>query len=47
MSTQPQQQTGVTLSPHHRQQNTTPHDQTRAQANRNPPAWTDSARTLY
>ena len=36
MSTQPQQQTGVTLSPHHRQENTAPQDQTRAQAYRTP-----------
>jgi len=36
MSTQPQQQTGVTLSPHHRQENTAPQDQTQAQAYRTP-----------
>ena len=32
MSTQPQQQTGVTLSPHYRQENTAPQDQTWTQA---------------
>ena len=42
----PQQQTGVTLSPHHRQENTAPQDQTPAQAYRTPLAWTDSAHTL-
>ena len=47
MSTQPQKQTGVTLSPHHRQGNATPQDQTPAQAIRTPPAWTDSAHTHY
>jgi len=46
-STQPQQQTGVTLSPHHRQENTSPQDQTRVQANHTPLAWTDSARTVH
>ena len=47
MSTQPQQQTGVTLSPRHRQENTAPQDQTPAHANRTPLPWTDSARTLH
>jgi len=47
MSTQPKQQTGVTFSPHHRQENTAPQGQTRAQAMCTPLAWNDSARTLY
>ena len=47
MSTQPQQQTCVTLSPHHRQENTTAGPNTGPGLPHPTGAWTDSARTLH